>query len=758
MALTDQASTVPGIPLSDFLRRVKADGKPGDWMGHCPAHDDKTASLHVTLSGNKVLVHCFVCGGGDSFIDQFKQQGLWPITVTADQVKFAAVAAPREEVRENLTTTDEKPPHPPVPDGYQPAMRHEYRTREGHLLGTVSRFEELMPPGKVGKPLKKFIPTFYFQTDKGPAWLFRAPAIKPLYNLRSLNSPGPVIIVEGEKTCDAAEKVFTSNPVISPMGGMHGFGTSDLTPLRGRDVIIWPDADPTWKENADRWATALGSIPHSIKIVHLPAGLVQQYPKWDLADPLPEYVQRVHRLLSDARDWLGGINAAVTCVTKGEDLREFFVKVKVTPASNDFVHVGTGEEFSESSFNGHFKQFTKHRFSQLPADYLIDGPDKVMRMMLGYCYQPGKSLIFVDTTKNKRLYNKWMPPIIKPREGDCSVFLEHLEWLLNEQDRKELLCRLASLVQSPWRKPSSVYVMQGIQGVGKNLIFNTFDVIVGQKNYQVTEPEIIMSGFNSLIAFKTMVIINEFTDFNKHEFLEKIKGTIADPTMTVNQKYRDAYTIENYIHFFALTNQERPVYLVDDDRRFYVAKCVPEVPRSASYYTKLASWMIENPDILMHYLQHYNIGDWNEKAIPVLTEAKKTIIALSRPRSSRNLIDLLDESKKTGAPFKYSVYTRAEFLQTLKANNVLLDGNLQRTVDFLTQKCGCLCFNAPYSYKIPSSGKTIVKQRSFIVLHPEILGDTPEQQEVNKLRVGTLYEEERKGQPDLTPGPEDDLL
>lgn len=44
------------LPLLDKVRQVK----PGKWTARCPAHDDKTPSLHITeVEDGKLLVKCW---------------------------------------------------------------------------------------------------------------------------------------------------------------------------------------------------------------------------------------------------------------------------------------------------------------------------------------------------------------------------------------------------------------------------------------------------------------------------------------------------------------------------------------------------------------------------------------------------------------------------------------------------------------------------------------------------------------------------
>jgi len=732
-----------GVSLHQFLQHIRAQGTSPEWQGHCPGHDDKQASMHVTLAADgKVLVKCHAaCDNQDLLIEKLRQKGLWPIKVSTEQARLAATtvaAAAREREFENLTATDEKPPRPSTPEGFQFVKIHEYRARQGHLLGTVTRFEEIRPNGALGKPAKKFIPTFYFMKDGLAQWLHKGIALRQFYNLPSLNKEGPVIIVEGEKTCDAGIPHFPNQPLISPMGGLQGFNRTDFLPLRGRDVVIWPDADANWKENAESWARSLSPIVNSIKIVHLPRMIVEGYPKWDLADPLPEYLSLVRRLYAEARPFMGVANVAFTCITKAEDLREFYVKVFIQHSVN-YVHFTTGRSLSQSQYDDHFRRFTKSRFGLLPSQYLIEGPNSEARIFDEFAYEPDQPRLYFSKEHGRHSYNRWTPGKLEPREGDVSPFLEHLEWLLNPEDRLEFIRRLANLVQNPRNRPTSVFLIQGKQGVGKSLIFNNFGSIVGFNNYCVVEPDIILSGYNSLFACKTLLVLNEFTDFNKHEFLDHVKGFIADPTTTVSEKYVPSYQVSNHTHIFALTNQERPVHLVADDRRFYIARCVPVAPKPINYYVYLADWFEKNMDVLFWYLKNYTIGDWNAKAIPPMTLAKTSVIQRSHNRWLVEIEVLIKEGE-----LKYNIFKESEFFKVLKANGIIVPRH-EEVMEHLRATFGSQVFpylEYPYHYR----GVTLFKKANFVVLQPNLYSESP-------LDVIDLYNKERKHSE-----PESDLI
>lgn len=70
-------------------------------------------------------------------------------------------------------------------------------------------------------------------------------APRPLYHLDQLAArpDAPVMVVEGEKAADAAALLLPAYVVVTSLNGSKNAGKADWSPLAGRDVAIWPDAD-----------------------------------------------------------------------------------------------------------------------------------------------------------------------------------------------------------------------------------------------------------------------------------------------------------------------------------------------------------------------------------------------------------------------------------------------------------------------------------------------------------------------------------
>ena len=150
------------------------------------------------------------------------------------------------------------------------------------------------PPTKGAESVWKYSNTFYvcrFPGKKirplsfdGVKWEWKAPpAPRPLLNLdQLLASTSGVLIVEGEKTADAAAKLYPKVQVTTWPSGCKAIDKADWSPLKNRKVVLWPDADQPGRQAMDRLAQRLLRIPvDQVQIVTPPSGATEG---WDLAD------------------------------------------------------------------------------------------------------------------------------------------------------------------------------------------------------------------------------------------------------------------------------------------------------------------------------------------------------------------------------------------------------------------------------------------------------------------------------------------
>lgn len=168
------------------------------------------------------------------------------------------------------------PPGTPEPDLRAASASWTYHASDGTVLFHVARFDR-------DGERKSIVP---YSWD-GKRWVAKGwPAPRPLYGLDLLaqNPDMPVLVVEGEKACDAARQLAGHVYVcVTWPNGTAGVGSADWRPLAGRNVLLWPDADAPGLKAAHTIADRLVAQCPDVKVID--PGLQDG---WDAADALAE--------------------------------------------------------------------------------------------------------------------------------------------------------------------------------------------------------------------------------------------------------------------------------------------------------------------------------------------------------------------------------------------------------------------------------------------------------------------------------------
>jgi len=203
------------------------------------------------------------------------------------------------------TTRDTRDTQPIPADAPQPAFTHTehgkpaatwtYRDHQGKPLFYICRFDT--PDGKQILP----------RTYDGTTWRWKGiPAPRPLYNLHNLadRPDAPVIVTEGEKAADAAALLLPDCVTATTPNGAKAANKADLSPLKGRAVLIWPDNDEQGADYAERVAElAHEAGAETVKVLRLDRLPEQLPPKGDAADVAGWTPEAGAALLADVDAW-----------------------------------------------------------------------------------------------------------------------------------------------------------------------------------------------------------------------------------------------------------------------------------------------------------------------------------------------------------------------------------------------------------------------------------------------------------------------
>lgn len=195
--------------------------------------------------------------------------------------------------------------------------RWAYRDAEGAILGYAVRFE-----WHEGDALKKdIVPQVYAESEGKRQWRWMAmPAPRPLYNLPELRSrPGdPVIVVEGEKKVEALRALAPQYVGVAWPGGAAAWRKVDWSPLAGRTVLCWPDADRQavmTAAEAEKYGVDVGAL---IPSMHQPGMRAM----WEIGHALLRLCPIVKCIIPDDDTLPDGWDAA-DAVNEGWDWQRF---------------------------------------------------------------------------------------------------------------------------------------------------------------------------------------------------------------------------------------------------------------------------------------------------------------------------------------------------------------------------------------------------------------------------------------------------
>lgn len=284
---------LPDVAYS-FGLRLEKDGR--EFVACCPLHQEDTPSFTIfTGKDGAWRFHCFGCGERGDVMDFVqKMKGVdfkEAIRVLGGEVKKPNVApraaVPVKDIYEGI---EPLPPAGEIVAGrpvklwnpkrekfgtITPSMVFPYRHADGSLFGYVLR-HDLQDGGKE-TPMVMWCRL----ADGTKAWCrYPFPKPRPLYGLdRLAERQGQVIIAEGEK-CKDVGAAITGRLFMTWAGGTYGVNHADWSPLAGRSVVIWPDADAPGMKTAEEIGSRLLAMGCAVKIMD-----VSDKPKgWDVAD------------------------------------------------------------------------------------------------------------------------------------------------------------------------------------------------------------------------------------------------------------------------------------------------------------------------------------------------------------------------------------------------------------------------------------------------------------------------------------------
>ena len=231
------------------------------------------------------------------------------------------------------------------------------------------------------------------------------------------------------------------------------------------------------------------------------------------------------------------------------------------------------------------KDPTKQRFNCVgvyPHDTTC--PDSVLNLWNGYDVE--------KIQPENEVVNEAVNEVV----ADPDLFMNHLKIICKESVVLEfLLDWLANMFQYPSNQ-SIMVVIQGEEGSGKSVICDFVTKILGCGYcIEINSVEHALFGrFNAQLVNKVFVNINEIDRTTMSSYGEQLKAIITQPTLTIEDKGKKRFEVNNLLHFMTTCNNENAFKITETSRRFMYLETSNELIGNTDYFTALFHY-IEQP-------------------------------------------------------------------------------------------------------------------------------------------------------------------
>ena len=213
------------------------------------------------------------------------------------------------------------------------------------------------------------------------------------------------------------------------------------------------------------------------------------------------------------------------------------------------------------------------------------------------------------------VYNLWpgfdaelLTPVDQEDVQDLvQPILDHLRAVVTGPDHLGFVVAwLAQLVQDAGTPTGVAIVLHGTEGAGKDIVFDFFirKVLGARTAFKTANPAKDIFGDHSVaLQNRVFVLVDEASGDVMRAMKERFKDLITSKTVHVNPKNEKAYDIRNQANMLLTSNQQNPVQIDPQERRFVVFECNASKKGDTEYFQKLAAHL-ERDDVARAFFQH----------------------------------------------------------------------------------------------------------------------------------------------------------
>jgi hypothetical protein len=232
-----------------------------------------------------------------------------------------------------------------------------------------------------------------------------------------------------------------------------------------------------------------------------------------------------------------------------------------------------------------------------------------------------KGIIFDPTTtqSDHGYYNLWKGFARQPIQGNCAKYWAHVRDNICSGD-EEAYQYLRKWLSAVFQYPDAVHtaiVLCGSQGVGKNSFVEPLGVLLGAHYTPLSSITELVSNFNYHLKNAVLIHANEALWGGNKKEIGTVKAMITEQTCLIEGKGKDRIVVRNFKHVILSSNEDWPVHLDPDDRRFFVLNVSDKHKEDHAYFEAISEELKNGGyEVLLFDLLHEGLTGFNPRKLP----------------------------------------------------------------------------------------------------------------------------------------------
>ena len=256
-------------------------------------------------------------------------------------------------------------------------------------------------------------------------------------------------------------------------------------------------------------------------------------------------------------------------------------------------------------------------------------PSKPSEVVRNFWVSPNtlqyKATAFSPLATPPTTLNFWTGPTVTAVPGVWVSLRDYLRDVIcdgNIDAYDYLVNYMAHMMQKPEEKPGVMIVLLGGQGTGKGVYFNLLRAVWPLTTLQVSDVDQVIGKFNAVLERNFIVCMDEALFYGDRRAIDRLKSTVTEPFIQIEQKYQPSRSIGSVHRFFASSNHEHFANVERDDRRFLFLRLSAARQQDTAYFSAISA-AIKDPNTLgalAYYLQRKDLSKFDVRLKPKTAE------------------------------------------------------------------------------------------------------------------------------------------